>query len=189
MATQNNVSVRDASGLTIWQRAYNKDGARALAPFIPEIGETSDASWDGTSSGGVISVLKAIWTKLSGVGLKVGSSALSVTNPAPVTLANGASGIAPVTGTLGATGYSSPFTPIPGRPFNFTATGTFVATIVLVRSFDGGATKVPLTALGSALYTFTGPFSESYTEDESGVQYSLQCTAYTSGTITYRLSA
>lgn len=189
MATQSNISVRDASGVTVWQRAYTKDGAKALAPFIPEIGETSDATWDGTSSGGMISILKAIWNRLGGVGIKVGSSTLSVTNPMFVSLSNGASGLSPVTGLFNATGYSAPFAPIAGRAFNFTATGTFVGTIVLVRSFDGGVTKVPLTALGSSLYTFTGPFSESYTEDESGVQYFLQCSAYTSGTINYRLSA
>ncbi|ABS68883.1 hypothetical protein Xaut_3655 [Xanthobacter versatilis] len=189
MATQNNTQVRDGLGALVTRRSYDKDGARADAPFIPEIGETSDSAWDGTSSAGLIGILKAIWTKLGGIGLKVGASALSVTNPMFVSLSNGASGVTPVTGSLSATGYSAPFTPIPGRPFNFTATGTFVGTLVLERSFDGGVTMVALTALGSPLYTFTGPFSESYTEDESGVQYFIHCTSYTSGTINYRMSA
>lgn len=192
MATQSNISVRDASGVTVWQRAYAKDGAKALAPFIPEIGETSDAAWDGTSAGGVIGVLKAIWTRLSGVGIKVGSSALSVTNPLFVSLSNGASGVSPVTGAFTATGYSAPFTPIPGRPFNFSGwldvSGSFVGTITLERSFDGGVTKLPLTALGSPLFSLTTPFSEREQEDESGVQFFLRCTAFTSGKMNYRIS-
>lgn len=188
MATQNNIQVRDGNGSIITRRAFDKDGARADAPFIPEIGETSDAAWDGTSSSGAIGILKAIWSRLSGVGLKVGSNALSITNPIFVTLANGASGVSSVTGTFTAVGYSAPFTPTPGRPFNLSAWGTFVGTVTLERSFDGGVTKLPLTALGSSLFSLTAPFSEIVQEDEYGVQYFLRCTAFSSGTINYRIS-
>lgn len=188
MATQDNVSVRDASGVTVWQRAYAKDGAKALAPFIPEIGETSDAAWDGTSAGGVIGVLKAIWTRLSGVGIKVGSSALSVTNPLFVSLSNGASGVSPVTGSFTATGQSASFAPVCGRSFNVSLLGTFVASVRLERSFDGGVTWLPLTAQGISLCVWTVPVSESWDEAEYGVLYRLNCTAYTSGTVSYRVS-
>lgn len=193
MATQNNIQIRDGNGTIVSRRAYDKDGARADAPFIPEIGETADSAWDGTSSGGVIGVLKAIWARLSGIGVAIGGSAVSVTNPLPATLANGASGKSPVTGSFTAIGYSSPFTPIPGRPFNLSGwldpAGSFVGTIVLERSFDGGVTKLPLTALGSSLFSLTGPFSEMMQEDEYGVQYFLRCTAFTSGKMNYRVSA
>lgn len=73
------------------------------------------------------------------------------------------------------------------NPFNLTLTGPFVGTVVVERSFDDGTTYVPLTALGSAI-SFTTPCSETFEECENGVRYRVNCTAFTSGTITYRLS-
>lgn len=194
MATQNNIQIRDGNGSIVTRRAYDKDGVRADAPFIPEIGEASDSAWSGSGDGGVIGTLKAIWTRLGGVILSTGSGSVSVSNPLPATLANGASGVTPVAGNFIGVGYSSPFTPIPGRPFNISgwldaSGGSFTGTIVLERSFDGGVTKLPLTALGSTLFSLTTPFSEMVQEDEYGVQYFLHCTTFTSGKMNYRVSA
>jgi len=91
-----------------------------------------------------------------------------------------------------ATGQSSSFLPdgvddLISRPFNLSIWGTFVGTVQLERSFDNGVTWLPLTALGSSL-AFTAPCSETFTECEASVIYRLNCTAYTSGTINYRLS-
>ncbi len=58
-----------------------------------------------------------------------------------------------------------------------------------MRSFDGGTTLLPLTANGIPLYSWTSPASESFEDDEVGVQYFLVCTDYVSGTINYRISA
>jgi hypothetical protein len=95
------------------------------------------------------------------------------------------------TGTFTATGQSASFTPAtPDNnrgPFNMSLWGTFVGTVQVERSFDGGTTWLPLTALGTAI-PFTAPCSEVFEELEFGVQYRLNCTAYTSGTINYRLS-
>jgi hypothetical protein len=98
-----------------------------------------------------------------------------------------------VTGTFTATGQSASFTPTVGigklvPAFNMSLWGTFVATIALERSFDAGTTWLPLTALGNAI-SFTGAATEVFDEPESGVIYRLNCTAYTSGTVNYRLSA
>lgn len=71
--------------------------------------------------------------------------------------------------------------------FNVSARGPFVATVLLERSFDGGSTWEPLTALGT-LISFTGPFSEVFEEPEDDVRYRLNCTSYTSGPIIYRIS-
>lgn len=72
--------------------------------------------------------------------------------------------------------------------FNASAWGIFVGTVQLQRSFDQGSTWLPLTASGVGISTWTAPFSEKITEVESGVLYRLACTAWTSGTLNYRIS-
>lgn len=98
------------------------------------------------------------------------------------------SGKTAVTGAFSAIGNSAAFTPIAGRSFNVTRNGSGTATVRLTRSFDSGTTWLPLTANGVAIMTFTDVFSEQWSDDEVGVQYRLECTSYTSGTVTYRIS-
>lgn len=97
------------------------------------------------------------------------------------------SGRAPVTGTFGATGASASFSPVCGRDFNVAISGTFVGVAQLERSFDG-STWFPITAHGVQLYAWSSPAAESFCEPEYGVLYRWNCTAYTSGTINYRIS-
>lgn len=92
-----------------------------------------------------------------------------------------------LTGTFGATGQSSSFVPSVSRAFNVSIYGTFVGTVQLERSFDD-TNWLPITAAGTQMYLWTGPASEIAAEIESGVSYRLNCTAYTSGTINYRIS-
>lgn len=98
-----------------------------------------------------------------------------------------------VTASFTATGQSASFTPEGANtpessaPFNMSLWGTFVGTVQLERSFDSGVTWLPITALGTSI-TFTAPASEVFAEPEVNVRYRLNCTAYTSGTINYRLS-
>lgn len=93
-----------------------------------------------------------------------------------------------VTGSFTATGQSGSFQRDVERPqFNMELRGTFVGTVALERSLDGGSNWVGLTALGTA-FSFTGPCSEIFEEPEVGALYRLNCTAYTSGTINFRLS-
>jgi hypothetical protein len=94
---------------------------------------------------------------------------------------------APVTGTFGATGQSAAFAPISARPFNVSVWGTFSGSVQLERSFDGSA-WLPITAAGMQLYVWSAPASEVAEEPEYGVLYRLNCTAYASGTINYRMS-
>jgi len=100
---------------------------------------------------------------------------------------NIASGTTNITSTFTGTGVSSSFTPLYGRPFNVSLWGTFVATVQLQRSLDG-TNWLPLTANGSTLETFYGPASDIWQEDEVGAIYRLDCTAFTSGTVNYRIS-
>lgn len=125
------------------------------------------------------------------VTIQVNGASVSVTNPIPVTLANGASGKDPVSGTFTSTTASANFTPIAGREFNISVWGTFGATVQLKRSFDGGVTWLALTAAGTTLYSWTGGTSVSYSEiaeePQYNVLYQLQCT-WTSGTVNYSIS-
>lgn len=92
----------------------------------------------------------------------------------------------PVSGSFTAVGASPQFKA--GGFINFTVSGTFVGSCQIERSFDGGATWFPLTAFfGAAITPFTAPGSFFVQEPENGVNYRLNCTAYTSGTINYRI--
>lgn len=110
--------------------------------------------------------------------------------PLVITTSNPASGQSPVTGTFTASGQTSTsFTPIAGRPFNVTISGTFVTgSTQLQRSFDNGTTWFNLTSGGSGIMLFTAGASEQYTESETGVRYRLRCNALVSGSIVYRIS-
>lgn len=97
-----------------------------------------------------------------------------------------------VTGSFTATGQSAALLVkgIDDRreiPVNMSLRGTFVGSVAVERKFDGDANWYPLTALGSTI-AFTGPCSEIFYEAEAGMTYRLNCTAFTSGTINYRLS-
>lgn len=101
-----------------------------------------------------------------------------------------------VTGSFTATGQSASLIPRVGQtypgsqaPFNVSLAGTFVGTVQLERRFteQGGSTWHPLTALGTQIYVWSIPCSETAEEPQAGVEYRLNCTAYTSGTINYRM--
>ena len=91
-------------------------------------------------------------------------------------------------GSFSATGQSAIFWPAADRTFNATLYGTFSASVRLERTFDGGTNWHPLTAAGTQLYAWTAAASETCEEAEEGVGYRLNCTAYSSGTVNYRLS-
>lgn len=73
--------------------------------------------------------------------------------------------------------------------FNFALWGTFLATIQLEKSFDGGTTWLVCCEDNSGTAAaYTGPVNLSGFEPEYGVLYRWNCTAFTSGTINYRIS-
>lgn len=92
------------------------------------------------------------------------------------------------TGTLSSVANGTGTTVSTGS-INVSIWGTFVGTIQLQRSFDGGTTWIPRAFnWTSTLATSTVPISWVFDEGELGVQYRVACTAYTSGTINYRIS-
>lgn len=123
---------------------------------------------------------------------------VDATHPLPVTAAGAAfaaSGKVAVASTFSATGQSAAFSPAGGRLFNASLWGTFVGSVQLERTFDGQAavtagtaTWLPITAGAAQLYAWTAPASEQAVESETGVLYRLNCTAFTSGLINYRIS-
>lgn len=74
--------------------------------------------------------------------------------------------------------------------FNFALWGVFVGTVVLECSYDGGTTwlaslfKFTLTAIQLVSVAAT-----SSSESEPGVLYRVRCSAFTSGTINWRISS
>jgi len=112
----------------------------------------------------------------------INSDAVSLAKPLPVAPSSGASGLVPVTGSFAATGTSASFTPIAGRGFNVSLWGAFSGSVQLERSFDSGTTWLQAAAARTAPDTFV------CLDAESGVQYRLNCTVYSSGPINYRVS-
>ncbi len=95
----------------------------------------------------------------------------------------------PVTGTFTAAEQTSSwFAPLAGREFNWTIYGTFVATVLLERTFDGGTNWHALTGSGTIISEVTAACSEISKESECGIYYRLHCTSFTSGAANYRIS-
>lgn len=92
----------------------------------------------------------------------------------------------PLTGSFAATGQSAAVS-VYGQ-FNVTLRGTFVGTVKLQRSFDGETWDDCARDSEGTLMSWTAPYSGQWFEPEKGVAYRLNCTAYTSGTISYRIS-
>lgn len=86
----------------------------------------------------------------------------------------------PVTGTF--TGVSVSNNYVTRAGFNLSLSGFDTATVILQRSFDDGSTWVSVRS-----FTADGEFRVD--DPEAGVYYRLNCTSWTSGTITYRMSS
>lgn len=73
--------------------------------------------------------------------------------------------------------------------FNLMLSGAFVATVQLERSFDGGLTwQVVSRDAQGAPAGYTAACNLSGDEPEPSVLYRVNCTAFTSGPVGYRLS-
>jgi hypothetical protein len=93
-----------------------------------------------------------------------------------------------VTGTLGVLNAASPPIALLGN-FNTAVWGTFVGTVTLENSYDGGTTWIPvINKHTGAAITYTAPGALQEDEFEAGVYYRLQMTLFTSGSASYRIS-
>ncbi len=120
----------------------------------------------------------------------VDGSAVQVSQAAPLPVSLGSSGAvpAPLAGTLTASGTAGPFSPLEGKAVMLALSGAWAGTVRLLRSTDGGTTRLPLTLAGSAWAQFTANCCEPvWEEGEAGAQLYLSVTL-TSGTLAYRVS-
>lgn len=83
-----------------------------------------------------------------------------------------------VTGTFTGTGVSASL--MLERHFNISINGGS-GTVQIQRSFDDGSTF-------RKVKEYTADIEETGIEPEGGIYYRLECTAFTSGTISYRLA-
>lgn len=96
-----------------------------------------------------------------------------------------------LTGTRAVSGTVGPFTPDvrwPVKPLWLTLSGNFTGSVQLLRSTDGGTTKLPLTyGDGTAKPVWTTTLNAAIAEETvAGATYYLVITL-TSGGVTYRL--
>ena len=83
-----------------------------------------------------------------------------------------------LSGTFTSATASSSIEPV--GDFNMSLSGTFVATVNLERSYDSGTTWVVVD-------TFSSTAEKIGEEVENDIPHRFNATAYTSGTVTYRL--
>lgn len=103
---------------------------------------------------------------------------------APIMLAARSTSLA---GTLTASATVGPFAPDLGRPIWVTLTGTWSGAAQVLRSVDGGASRVALTIAGQPTASFTGNANEPVAEETvAGAGYYLAVTI-ASGTLAYRV--
>lgn len=111
---------------------------------------------------------------------------VSTAAPLPVTMGNPA--VTPLAGTAAASGQVGPFQPVPGRAVVLSLSGTWSGTVRLLRSADGGTTRLPLTVAGAGWGQFTANCCELvWEESESTAQLYLDITL-ASGSVSYRLA-
>ena len=108
-------------------------------------------------------------------------------NPLPVT--TGATADPDIlAGTTGQSTQVGPYAPVAGLPVVVQLSGAWTGTVTLLRSIDGGVTRVPVTAGGQSWAVFTGNVCEPvWVEQEADVELYLQV-AITQGTLAYRVS-
>lgn len=87
----------------------------------------------------------------------------------------------PLTGTFGTTGQSAAFGPYKGKVYA-SLDGGATATVAVEISFDNGSTWIAIESFDASSDIVR--IVDSIGDD---VQYRFNCTAHTSGTVTYRM--
>jgi hypothetical protein len=114
---------------------------------------------------------------------------VSESSPLPVTLAAvTAAQPAALAGVAAAAVTVGPYAPSAGKPLILSLSGSWTGTVSLLRSVNGGATRLPLSLAGAPWGVFSGNACEPvWDETESAATFYLQL-APTSGAVTYRLA-
>lgn len=115
---------------------------------------------------------------------------VSNANPMPVAILAGGTGtvLTALAGSTAATGILGPYQPAVDRSIMLALSGTWTGTVKVVRSTDGGTTKLPLTVAGSVWGQFTANCCEPVWEEaDASSRFYLDVTL-ASGTLAYRVS-
>ena len=108
--------------------------------------------------------------------------------PMPVSLARGTDVLpSPMTGTATTTVVVGPFAPAFGYPVMLSLSGTWVGSVSVLRSIDGGVTQLPLTVSGLPWARFTANCCESIWHESDASARLYLSIAVTSGSLTYRM--
>jgi hypothetical protein len=114
--------------------------------------------------------------------------AVAKASPLPVASTPQAAGSTPLAGTMSVSGSAGPFQPDLDRPIWLTLSGTWQGSAQMLRSTDGGTTRLPLTIAGQPGATFTGNANEPVAiEGVAGATYYLAVTI-ASGTLAYGIA-
>ncbi len=109
-------------------------------------------------------------------------------HPLPVRDAYPAALSAPLVGTAAQAVVAGPFLPERGRPVWLTLSGSWSGSVRVLRSIDGGASKIALTIAGEPWARFTGNCNEAFIDEtEAAASYYLEIDV-TGGTISYRVA-
>ncbi len=129
----------------------------------------------------------AAYAPVSAIGYAEPDSTLSpvsIEKPLPVSAVS-APVPAALTGSTAATALIGPFTPTSNKPVMLALSGIWSGSVKLLRSVDGGTTKLPLTAAGLAWGVFSANCCEPVWEETvTGAALYLDVTLG-SGTLTY----
>lgn len=163
----------------------------AIGPSLPFAfrGPMNCSLWASINTALTTTAGSTAATVASGSGLAVGNAINSVNVPRGTTI-----------GVISGTNVTLKLPPgaatsgiLAGTDANATFTGAAIAwsgTVQVERSFDGGSTFIVCNIGGAgALAQYTaGPVTFTFGEPERNVLYRLNCIAYSSGTINYRIS-
>jgi len=111
-----------------------------------------------------------------------------VSDAAPLPVATAAPAPAPLAGQSAASEVVGPFEPTAGRVIVVTLDGEWDGTVRLLRSTDGGLTKLPLRVGGTVWGEYAASGCEqAWSETEEGTSFYLDI-VINSGTVAYRVS-
>ena len=118
----------------------------------------------------------------------VDGTALLVSSTVPLPVTMGQAVTSPLAGSTAATGIVGPFIPVLGRPVILSLQGSWTGTVKVVRSTDGGATKLSLTVGGSLWAQFPGNCCEAVWDESDAAARLYLDIALMSGSVSYRLA-
>lgn len=116
-----------------------------------------------------------------------GAQIVANASPLPVTTVV-ANKPAALGGTTSASATFGPFVPVAGQPVVISLSGTWSGTVSLLRSVDGGTTRLPVTIGGRSWGQYSSNVCEPVWEEAEASAALYLAVALQSGTVTYRLA-